>query len=59
MPLPPILASALARLGAAPQVDASAIALKRVASIELDGSRIAYAVRQGRRKYQLVWCTIA
>jgi hypothetical protein len=23
-----------------------------------DGSRIAYAVKQGRKKYQLVWCTI-
>ncbi len=23
-----------------------------------DGGRIAYAVRQGRKKYQLVWCTI-
>ncbi len=23
-----------------------------------DGTRIAYAVKQGRRKYQLVWCTI-
>ncbi len=24
-----------------------------------DGTRIAYAVKQGRRKYQLVWCNIA
>ena len=24
-----------------------------------DGARIAYAVKSGRRKYQLVWCTIA
>ena len=23
-----------------------------------DGSRIAYAVKLGRKKYQLVWCTI-
>jgi len=23
-----------------------------------DGTRIAYAVKQGRKKYQLVWCTI-